>query len=320
MEIDPNVLLALMAVRILGGHAVPAGAEAVKALKKPIKEAVEKGWLKEEKVTETPPAEPGKEAKPKKVPVVALTEEGERMLQQAGSTEVLAMAQANYLRVLSQRLEADLQGLKAEVLAVLPRKKEKDEDKMAKELAKLAQLAADLTARVEKLTSGAAQEGPEPILARIDQVFEGLRGRVDRALQGLPVPAAAPAPVAEKPAPFPPEPTPPPAPPSVAQVPPPPPAPPEPETLAAVLRKAYETLCRTKFPEGMVELPSLFHEAQRTRSDLTLAEFHREIEGLEGKRALDLHIRPDTHNVPEADKGIHRNNKLYYSVYWSPRP
>jgi hypothetical protein len=100
----------------------------------------------------------------------------------------------------------------------------------------------------------------------------------------------------------------------------PPPPPPEPPTLATVLRQAYVNLCRTRFPEGMVDLPTLFYEAKRERSGLTVDEFRKEIEALESKRSLDLHLPPDPRNVPEADKGIRRGNKLYYSIYWSPRP
>jgi hypothetical protein len=100
----------------------------------------------------------------------------------------------------------------------------------------------------------------------------------------------------------------------------PPPAPPEPPTLATALRQAYVNLCRSRFPEGMVDLPSLFHEAKRERAGLTVEEFRKEIEALESTRSLDLHLPPDPRNVPEADKGIRRGNKLYYTIYWSPRP
>jgi hypothetical protein len=321
VDIDPHVLLALVAVRTLGGQAVPAGAEAVKALKKPIKEAVAQGWLKEDKITATTAAEPGQEAKAKKVAVVALTEEGEGVLRQAASPEVLAVTQASYLRTLSQHLEADQKALKAEVLAALAGAgKDGNEDKCARELSKLSQAVADLAARVDKLAAQPSLAGSEPILAWIDQAFAAVRGRVDQALRGLPTPAACPAPTPTPPPVLQVPPATPSPPPAAPTPPPPPPAPPQPETLTTVLRKAYETLCRSRFHEGMVELPTLYHEARRTRPDLTVAEFHREIEELEKKRALDLHLRLDARNAPEADKAIRRGNKLYYSLYWSPRP
>jgi hypothetical protein len=66
----------------------------------------------------------------------------------------------------------------------------------------------------------------------------------------------------------------------------------------------------------MVDLPRLYHEARRARPDLTVADFHRELQALEGKRVLELHIRNEVHDAPEPDKGIRRNDKLYYFVYW----
>jgi hypothetical protein len=68
----------------------------------------------------------------------------------------------------------------------------------------------------------------------------------------------------------------------------------------------------------MVELPRLYHEAKRARPELTVDQFHRELLDLESQRSLDLHIRNEVRDAPEPDKGIWRNDKLYYYVFWSP--
>ena len=65
-----------------------------------------------------------------------------------------------------------------------------------------------------------------------------------------------------------------------------------------------------------MELPRLFHEARRSRPGLSVEEFQRELLALEAKRVVDLHIRNEVRDAPEADKAIRRNDKLYYFVYW----
>ncbi len=186
MDTDPNLLLALLAVRLLGGHAAPAGAEAIKALKKFVKDATDKGLLKEDTVTETVPVEGGK-PKSKKVAVIALTEAGEQALRKAASSETLSATQSGHLHALRHRLEADLEALKGEVKTRLAAsgKGEKDEDKVTKELGKLSQAVHDLVGKVGKLEGLSPKSHGESVLTLIEQGYGGLKTKLEQALHGL---------------------------------------------------------------------------------------------------------------------------------------
>jgi hypothetical protein len=316
VETEPNVLVALLAIRTLGGRVAPASHEVVKALKGPIKQAVEKGLLREDTLTEQVPVEGKKKPKTLKTKVVGLTEAGERMLHAAGDPEALAATQARMVAAevdaLRRGLDADRAALRQEVQTALAGPgKDRGPDKFQAEVGKLAQALERLTEKVRQLQERQPKggAGTETLMAKIDEGFASLGAKLERALQGLsrapaprpsapaqPSPASSPAPRAEPPAPKPAEPAP----------------------LQAVLRKAYEELKAhyREYQEGMVELPRLYHEAKRARPGLSVEEFQRELLALESRRALDLHIRNEVRDAPEADKAIRRNDKLYYFVYW----
>jgi hypothetical protein len=343
VDTDPHLLLSLLAVRLLGGRSAPAGADALKALKKPVQEAIARGWLREEEVTETIPVE-GKKPKTKKVAVIAITDDGERVLRDSASPEALAATQTGQQQALRaeldrlrQELEADRAALRQQITEALPARGKDGDDKLGRELEKLGRDVAALAAKVEKLVGGqAAPVTADAVLARVDQALEGLRARVEKALQRLPAastappaaPPAAPRPAAEAPKPVPaapPSPPPQPAKPQAAAPPPPPesakpaapPAPPGPDSLPTLLRKAHDQLkTQPQYQEGMVDLPRLYHEARRAKPDLTVDEFRRVIDELSTQRAIDLHVHHEGQKAPEADKGLWRNNKLYYYVYW----
>lgn len=339
MDTDPHLLLALLAVRLLGGRSAPAGAEAVKALKKSVQEAIARGWLREEEVTETVPVE-GKKPKVKKIAVIAITDDGERVLRESASPEALAATQAGQhqalraeLDHLRQELEADRAALRQQITESLPARSKDGDDKLGRELDKLNRDVAALAAKIEKLAGGqAAPVTADAVLTKVDQALEGLRARVEQALQRLPTasptPPAAPRPTPEPPKPAaaaPPSPPPQPVkPPAAAPAPAPepakpaaPPAPPEPESLPTLLRKAHDQLkAQPQYQEGMVDLPRLYHEARRAKPDLTVDEFRQVIDELSSQRAIDLHVHHEGQKAPEADKGLWRNNKLYYYVYW----
>lgn len=321
---EPNVLVALLAVRALGGRSVPASHEVVKALKKTIQQAVANGLLKEDTLTEQVPVEGKKKPKTVKTKVVALTEEGERVLRASASAEALAATQARAVaaevEALRRGLDADRDALKQQVQAALGGKgKDKGDKDYAKQLGELAKKVGELSARLEKLEGTQPKGGSaEALAAKIDEGFAALLSRLDRALQGLPKPAAHhPAPAAHHASPpihLAPKPAPPPTHPAPAQQQPPA----APDTLQGILRKAYDELKAhyREYQEGMVELPRLYHEARQARPDLTVADFHRELLALEGQRLLDLHIRNEVRDAPEPEKAIRRNDKLYYFVYW----
>src|SRR3974377_1251727 len=96
VETDPSLLVTLLAVRTLGGQQVPVSSEVITCLKKPIKEAIERGWLKEGQCTETVVVD-GNKPRAKKVTVLELPEEGDRVRRQAADPEALAATQASEL-------------------------------------------------------------------------------------------------------------------------------------------------------------------------------------------------------------------------------
>jgi len=326
VETEANVLVALLAIRTLGGRSAPISHPVVKALKGPIKEATDRGLLHEETRIEQVPVE-GKKPKRVTTKLLGLTPAGEGLLRESAHPEALAATHgrivAAELESLRRTLDADRDALKQQVQAALSAKGkdkeaasfDKDMGKLSKEVEKLAKSLATVTEQVRQLEARQPQGGggPGALMAKIDEGFAALRAKLDQALDGLPKPTAA---TSHPPPPPTPHPAPAPTPP--APPPPAPAAPIAPETLQTVLHKAYEELRShyREYQEGMVDLPRLYHEAKRSRSDLSVADFHKEVLALEGKRILDLHIRNEVRDAPEPDKAIHRNNKLYYFVYW----
>jgi hypothetical protein len=174
-------------------------------------------------------------------------------------------------------------------------------EKASKDIAKNSEAVASLAARV-RAAGPAHSAGDEPasLVEKIEAGFASLRARLDQALHGLPKSLATPAAL-------------PGSSPAATQT----ATAPKPESLAAVLRKAYETLCCFReFQEGMVELPRLYHEAKRALPALSVEEFQREVLALESARRADLHIRNEVRDAPEPEKAIRRNDKLYYYIYW----
>ena len=163
METEPNLLMALLAVRALGGQSVPATNEVVKALKKPVKEAVEKGLLKEDIHTEQVPVEGKKKPKTVKTKVIVLTEEGERVLRSSANPEALAVTQAGVVRsqveALQRSLDADRDALKVQVQAML---KAKGKDEGAAQHEKEVGRLGKEVEKVAKLVAGAGRESAAP--------------------------------------------------------------------------------------------------------------------------------------------------------------
>jgi hypothetical protein len=318
VENEPTVLVALLAIRTLGGRSAPTNHAVVKALKAPIKHAIEKGLLKEDTLTEQVPVEGKKKPKTVKTKVVGLTEEGERALRAAGDPDALAATHgrmmATEVEALRRGLDADRAALKQEVLASLASHgKDKGADKFHNDVAKIVKaldkLSVDVRELQEKQPKG--DGGADDLMAKIDAGFASLGGKLERALQGMPRPTtSAHQPTAATPSPST----------HTHQTPvsPPTPKPADTVPLQTVLRKAYDELKAhyREYQEGMVELPRLYHEAKRARPGLSVEEFQRELLALESKRVLDLHIRNEVRDAPEADKAIRRNDKLYYFVYW----
>jgi hypothetical protein len=286
VDIDKDILIALLAVRLQGGQAAPADAAALKALKKQIEQARRDGLLAQSEIRLPAVSKSGK-ASTKKAKVIGLTPEGEQLLQRAADADALRAATAVGLTALQHTLESDRQALRAEVAALAG--KGKAAAAPGKEIGELAKKVADMAARLQRLEA-ALDRGADPALPdRIDQHFDALRARLEETLRGLPaVPVAVP--------------------------PPPPIAPP---SLRAALRDAYERLCGFReFEDGIVPLPRLYHEAARLRPGLTSAEFRREIETLWNSRVLQCHVLNEVREAADTETAFWKDDKLYYFIYW----
>jgi hypothetical protein len=304
METDPNLLLALLAVRILGGQSVPAGAPTLKGFKEAIRTATERQLLEEAKAGVPSTNKAGKTTM-KKIAVLNLTGEGERFLYASAPPEAFAATAAAHLAGLRQSLEVDRQRLRQEVLGALTAKGgAKGGASPAKDIGQLAKTVAGLSARLEKLEAKLQGGADEQVLARIDQAFATLTTRLERSLPtSLPGPSPSTkhepvAPTHEAP-----------RPPGLAAQP-----------LRATMRAAYDKLsCFREFQDGLVEIPRLYREVQATVPDVTVAALHRELEQLWSTREVQLHVLNEVRSAAEPDKGIRRNDKLYYYVYWPKR-
>src|SRR5205809_5605 len=111
---DPDVLLCLLAVRLRGGKQVPAGSDLFKkGLKTAVQQAIERGCLRQQKA-DVPTGKTTRKGKPatKKIDVLELTDEGDRLLRQAATGDsALADAVAFFVAV-RRNLEADCQALR----------------------------------------------------------------------------------------------------------------------------------------------------------------------------------------------------------------
>ncbi len=285
MEPTADVLLSLVAVQVLGGRGVPAGADVLKGFARVIPEAVRQGWLTEASVSAGGPK--GR----RKVKQLSLTEAGERLLRESTRPEVVAAQALARLAGFERGIEAEREALREQVLAALPaRGKDAGTAKLAKEVEGLAKTVGDLAARLARLEAALAAGGADAVLARIDQAFAALGARLEQARQefgGAARPGAAA------------------------------PAPSGPPSLRAVLRAAYDKFCRfIEFQDGLVDVPRLYHEARRTLPALTVPELHRELLALGDSREIELHGMNEIHRAAEPDLGIRRNDKLLYFVYW----
>jgi hypothetical protein len=277
VEADPQVLLALIAVRLSGKRPVPAADEPFKMLKKAVQLGKEQGLIVESEV------KPDK----KKIRVLDLTEKGEALLQASASPEVQATLAARQKAALVQTLEADRKSLREEVIAAVAAKskgKAGDTTKVVADLAKTVQQLAD---KLEKLEAALESQSGDAVLAHIDQAFAALQQK----LGGTTTEPVSRSPVASPPAPQ--------------------------ESLAEILRRSYRTLRQfAEFNDGLVPIPRLYHEARRSLSHLSVEALHRELQVLADRRELELKVINEVRLASEPDKGITRGENLYYYVYW----
>jgi hypothetical protein len=288
----------------LGGQSVPAASPILKAFKTAIQAAKEKKWLEETKIGIPTQNKAGKTTL-KKTPVLNITEAGEQFVRQAAAPEVLAATASAQLAALRQSLEEDRRKLREDVIGALaPKGKASGEAGLAKELGEVAKAVAGLAARLQKLEDKVQAGVDEKVLARIDEAFGALTAKLGHALP-RPSPVPPPARAGE----------------TTTTTPPGPWLEPGPvASLSTVLHNAYEKLCCFReFQDGLVDMPRLYHEARNTIANLSLGAFHQELETLWNNRTIQLHVLNEVRSATEPDKGIRRNDKLYYYVYW-PNP
>jgi hypothetical protein len=286
---DPQVLLVLLALRMHGGQA-PVTGEVFKGLKNGVKLARDGGFLTESTASIPATNKAGKTSM-KKTPVLVISELGETHLRQAASADAMAATAAGQFKALQKDLEADRLSLRDEILKALSPKGAKGKSDLGKEWAGLAKTVEDLRKRLEKVENALQNEGQESALERIDQAFAALQRRLEASLAGQS-----------------------PASPAAAHQ---PPKPVVSETLQSQLQKAYQKLRQfVEFEDGLVEIPRLFHETRRSRPELTVDAFHRELDRLWSERVLELKVLNEVRSAAEPDKGIRRGDNLYYFVYW----
>jgi len=292
--VETDLLLALLAVRLQGGRSVPAKSDALKSFKTSIAKAKSRNYLREQTIKVSVTNKTGKLTK-KAMAVLDLTEEGERFLEQQAGPEAVAATTTAHLTAIRQDLEADRQTLRSEVLAALSSKGKEKGEGSAKALSALSKAVAGLAEKLQKLEAGLQQGDEAKILSHIDQAFAALTAKLTGA---VPVVSSQTKPLKGTAAPEQSQPT-------------------TQESLNLVLQKAYKELCHfVEFKDGLVEIPRLHHEARRAMQGLTIDAVHRALEALWKDREIELHIANDPGDVPEPDKGIRRDNKLYYYVFW----
>jgi hypothetical protein len=288
VDIDPQVLLCLVAVQQLGGgQPVPTKQDLfTKGLKTPLQVAQEKGWLRSDKADVSTVGKTGK-AKVTKQDVLLLTEEGQRILHQAGSPETLAAVAAGEMQALRAKLEADRQTLRQEVITALGQKTKAKADPAAKEMTALSKIVADLAKRLEKIEANLNTTGPDPLLQRIDQAFARLEEQLGKTSLVTP----------KSPGPNP----------ATQQTP----------SLRQTLKAANDDLrLLVDFEDGLVPLPRLYHQAKTAVPGLTVETFHQELEKLWNERQLELQVLNEVRTASEPDKALRRGDDLYYYVIW----
>jgi len=287
VEVDPHVLLCLLAVKQLGGKSVPAKQDLFsKGLKASLQIALEKGWLQANKATLQLPGK----AKPSKVDVLDITADGAAVLRQAAQPEVLAATDVARLR---KQLEDDRQQLKADILAMVSAKKggKGKGDDVEKETAALSKTVGELAKRLEKIETALQARGPDPVLQKIDEAFRNLLNRLPQvSSQGT----AARVETAPSPA-----------------------VPSSEAALRTGLRRAYDSLCQLiEFEDRLVPIPRLYHQARYELPGLSVAAFHTELQTLWDRRELELQVANDPRAIKEPDKVIRRGDDNYYYVIW----
>ena len=88
--------------------------------------------------------------------------------------------------------------------------------------------------------------------------------------------------------------------------------------LPTIIKAAYDHL--RKFPEfrdGMVDLPSLFHETKNRFDSLTEKQYHDAIWQLNTQKKIQLHELNEVHKAQEKHLAISKDDRLFYYLFWN---
>ncbi len=103
----------------------------------------------------------------------------------------------------------------------------------------------------------------------------------------------------------------------------PPPVAPEPtpqltpERIRTGLKAAYDELCLDPdFEDKLVEIRRLYHEAKRGIPELTVEQFHHELEHLQGQRTVELQPLNEVQRAQETNLALRHGDRLLYYVMW----
>ena len=90
--------------------------------------------------------------------------------------------------------------------------------------------------------------------------------------------------------------------------------------LRQALKEAYDELCLfEEFSDTLlVELRRIYHKVVERIPQLTVGQFHRELEHLRREGKIELHDLNEVHLAQERELAIERDDRIYYYVYWKP--
>lgn len=281
---DPQLLITLLATRMLGGEAVPATEAVFKGLKEQVKEAVNQGLLTQRKVKVATTTKIGR-ASTKSITVYDLSSDGIAALENAASPQTIAITRSATISNLKKQFEEEKQRLQQEVRTALSNNtKSKTGEKLQKEIEAISKKLLDLEKRFSKVEELAESQNEESIFGTIQQGFE----RLENMLSGLGTDTVE---LKENPT--------------------------NSATLEQTLKDSYDELCKLlEFRDGLVKLPPLFYEAKRRRPELEKEEFHEELLRLWNSRIIELNILNEVYLAAEPELGIRRDDQLYYYIKW----
>lgn len=291
MQTEPDVILALLAVRMLGDDAAPANSPSLKPIKALLKKATGAGLLSETKTPVTSTTKAGKTTT-KQVPAFAVTEAGWDCLKSVASRESVVADNFAFIGSLKQSFLAEYQQLRLEIQNALAGEQKKTE-KYQKDLQDISRKLAALVKAVEGFEKNSRQGPIHDLLDRIDQCFQAF----DRRLAGL-APNANDTPagsVTEAP--------------GLAER--------KPESIEAATRTAYDKLRHfVEYRDGLVEIPHLYNETRKSLPELKIKTFHDHLLRLWDERKVELHVLNEVREAKEPDKAIHKDDSLYYYLFW----